>query len=90
MAGLSQLRAWKDPMNLVLRLLSKVLIHRNCARSLGCLPSVTTALWWQLAVAKARKQARPSERKWLPGARCRLAQSESTSELKPPTGVILA
>ena len=45
---------------------------------------------WQLAVVTARKQAKPSERTWLPGARCRLAQSEIASELKPLTAVILA
>ena len=43
---------------------------------------------WQLAVVTARKQAWPSERSWLPGARWRLAQSEIASELKPLTAVI--
>ena len=43
-----------------------------------------------LAVVTARKQAKPSERTWLPGARCRLAQSEIASELKPLTAVHLA
>jgi hypothetical protein len=37
-----------------------------------------------------RKQARPSESTWLPGARCRLAQSAIAPELKPLTAVILA
>jgi hypothetical protein len=52
-----------------------VLIQRNCGRSLGCLPPLPAALWWQLAVVTARKQARPSESPWLLGAKCRLAQS---------------
>ena len=59
-----------------------MLILRNCGSSLGCLPPVTTALWWQLAVVTARKQASPSERTWLPGARWCLAQSEIASDAK--------
>jgi hypothetical protein len=74
--------AWKVPLKLVLRLPSRVLILRNCGSSLGCLPPVTTALWWQLAVVTARKQASPSERTWLPGARWCLAQSEIASDAK--------
>ena len=76
------MKAWKVPLKLVLMLLSRVLIQRNCGRSLGCLPPVTTALWWQLAVVTVRKQASPSERTWLPGARWCLARSEIASDAK--------
>ena len=53
-------------------------------------PPVTTALWGQPAVVTARKQARPSESTWLPGATWCLDQSAIASELKPLTAVILA
>ena len=55
----------------------------------GVLPPVTMASWLQPAVVTERKQARPSESTWLPGARWCLAQSAIASELKPLTAVIL-
>lgn len=60
----STFKAWKVPLKPILRLPSSVLIQRNCGRSLGCLPPVTTPLLRQLAVVTARKQAMPSEWSW--------------------------
>jgi hypothetical protein len=90
LACLSNLKAWKVPLKLVLRLPSRVLIQQNCGRSLGCLPPLTTALLCQLAAVTTQMKARPSESIWLPGARCRLAQAAIACELKPLTAVILA
>jgi hypothetical protein len=57
---LSKLKVWKVPQKFSLRLPSRVLIQRYCGKIIAY--PVTSALWWLLAVVKAGKHAKPSER----------------------------